>query len=135
MAAIKFVTDWIKSIRDKLFLKKHGCTSWEEYNYVYDPDIRKNAIMVYNYYHGYPYIYQFTDYKHQVYEWDFAANGQQVLQNWCKAHCKDKFRFDFLRVYKNRNEEYEISGLGNNDYIYVAFKNEKDYMLFLLRWS
>jgi hypothetical protein len=31
--------------------------------------------------------------------------------------------------------EWEFNDLGGGDYIFVAFNNEKDYMMFLLRWA
>lgn len=127
----------ITILRDKCFLKKHGCENWKEYNYRFDPDIFKPATRIKDYYHGYPYFYCFENQKHDVYYWDVAFDGIYVLSQWIDANCKGKYRFDFHRVMKEPATayEWEINELGGSDFIFVAFKEERDYNWFVLRWS
>lgn len=124
--------DW----REKLFLKKHGFETRAQYERFYDPDYNIRATRIKDYYHGYHYVYCFDDSDHTVYFWDFGYDGQYVINNWCKANLKDKFRMDFLRVWKEHyTQEWEINEIGGSDYIFIAFKNEQDMMWFKLRWE
>lgn len=127
----------IKSWKDNRFLRKHGCDSWEQYNYRFDPDIFKPATRIKDFYHGYPYFYCFEDHKHDVYHWDVGYDGIYVLSQWIDANCKGKYRFDFHRAINEPStaHQWSINELGGGDYIFVAFKEERDFNWFLLRWS
>ena len=137
MKLIETIKDKYKAWKDSRFLRKHGCDNWEQYNYRFDPDICKRATEIKNYYHGYPYFYCFEDHKHEVYYWDPAVDGMYVISEWCKKNCKDKFRFDFHRAMNAPGTawEWHINELGGGDYIFAAFKSEKDFNWFMLRWS
>jgi hypothetical protein len=126
-----------KEWKDLCFLKKHGCENWEQYHYRFDPDIHKVATRIQDFYQGYPYVYCFENHNHDVYYWDVAVDGIYVLSKWCKKNCKDKFRFDFHRAMNAPATayEWEINELAGGDYIFVAFKDPKDYTWFLMRWS
>lgn len=108
---------------------------WEHYRRQYDADHNYRASRVKDYFHGYPYVYVFENHNHDIYYWDIAVDGIYVASQWCEKNCKDKYRFDFLRVYQNYWGDWEINEIGGGDYIFAAFKNERDYMLFMLRWS
>ena len=127
----------IKTWQDKHFLKRHGVATWAQYNHRYDPDINWRANRVNDFYHGYPYVYCFENRKHEVYYWDVHLDGIYVLSQWCKDNCKDKFRFDFHRAMNAPGTawQWHINELGGGDYIFVAFKNERDFNWFLMRWS
>ena len=132
--------------RDRRFLKRRGCDSWAEYHRVYDPDYDIRASRIQDYYRGYPHVHCFDDHRHYVYQMIAdhgpagVVYGHTEIHRWTEANCQDKVRFDFLRVKKsdhNRISTYdwdinEISGL---DLVFVAFKNEQDYLVFLLRWT
>jgi hypothetical protein len=122
--------------KEKRFLKYHMCVDRAQYERRYDPDYNMRASKVKDYYHGYPYVYRFDDRDHTIYFWDLGYDGRYVIKNWCKANLKDKFRIDFLRVWWNeREQEWEINSLGGGDYIFIAFKDERDMMWFKLRWE
>lgn len=131
-----------KSWSDHWFLKRHGCDSWKQYYHMYDPDVNYRANEVKLYYDGYPYVYQF-DRNHQVYDWDIWYNGYGVLSEWAADNCSGKVRFDALRVLPQQGISLDgssetvwfINELGGGDYIYVAFKNSRDYTMFLLKWT
>ena len=124
----------IKTWQDNRFLKRHGCESWAQYNRQYDPDINWRATRVNDFYHGYPYVYCFENHRHEVYHWDVHIDGTYVIDNWCDDNCKGKHRMDFHRVIKYHNQ-WEFNDLGGGDYIFAAFKNERDFNWFLMRWS
>jgi hypothetical protein len=140
---LNYLRTKIKTWRDNRFLKKHGCETWEQYNYRFDPDVVKPATRVKDYYHGYPYFYCFENHKHDVYHWDVGYDGMYILSQWIDANCKGKYRFDFLRVFQQtpiglngaESSEWHINELGGGDYIFVAFKEHRDYTWFMLRWS
>jgi hypothetical protein len=124
--------DW----REKLFLKKHGFETRAQYERFHDPDYNIRATRIKDYYHGYPYVYHFDDHEHTVYFWDLGYAGHYVINKWCHENLKDKFRFDFLRVIQDSyTKEWEINELGGTDYIFIAFKDERDLMWFRLRWE
>jgi len=122
--------------KEKRFLKKHGCENRAQYERRYDPDYNIRASRIKEYYHGYPYVHCVTDRDHTAYFWDLGWDGQHVIHKWCKENCKDKFRMDFLRVLKDRyTSEWHINELGGGDYIFIAFKDDRDMMWFKLRWE
>jgi hypothetical protein len=54
---------------------------------------------------------------------------------WCEEKIRWNYRRDIHRVIENASGLVEFNDIGGSDYIYFAFKNEKDFMYFLLRWS
>jgi hypothetical protein len=124
--------DW----REKRFLKSQGFSNRAQYERFYDPDYNPRASKIKDYYHGYPYVYRFDDRNHTVYFYDIWYHGDFVINKWCKESLKDKFRMDFLRVLRNDyTNEWEVNEIGGGDYIFIAFKDEKDFMWFKLRWE
>ena len=120
--------------RDRRFLRQHGCETWREYDIRYDTDVNRSASRVREFYYGYSYVHCFENRDHPVYYWDIAVDGAYILNNWCENTCVDKYRLDFHRVYRNYWNEWEINEIGGGDYIFAAFKNERDYLLFSLKW-
>lgn len=133
------LNDW----KERRFLKKHKCNSWEQYNHRFDPDRNQRASRVKDYYHGYNNWVAIEDTNHKVYYWDVAYDGIYVLSEWCKENFKGKFRFDFLRVHKQtpyglngpEDSEWWINELGGSDYIFFACKEPEDMFLFKLKWG
>jgi hypothetical protein len=124
--------DW----REKLFLKKHGFETRAQYDRFYDPDYDLRATRIKDYYHGYPHIHRFDDHEHTIYFWDLGYDGRYVINKWCKENLTDKFRVDYLRVLQDPyTQEWHINEIGGGDYIFIAFKNEQDFMWFKLRWE
>ena len=127
----------IKQWQDRRFLKRHGVETWAQYNRQYDPDINWRATRVKDFYQGYPYVYCFENRNHDVYYWDIGFDGTYVVGNWCDDNCKDKYRMDFHRVikYPSTANQWEMNDLGGGDYVFAAFKNERDFFMFALKWS
>ena len=131
--------------QDRRFLKRRGCDSWAEYHRVYDPDYNARATRTQDYYHGYPYVYCFENHNHYIYRVIAdhgpagVVYGHTEIHRWAEANCQDKVRFDFLRVNKsdhNRMGTYDcdINEISGQDLVFAAFKNERDYLHFVLRW-
>lgn len=132
-----------RQYKDRCFLKKHGCENWRQYNHRYDPDYNYRANRIVDYYHGYPYVYCFENRDHFAYQllYDYGPGGVRYgyydIIEWCEKNLTDKFRMDYHRAIKAPNTAYqwEINELGGGDYIFAAFKNQQDYIWFMLRWS
>lgn len=56
------------------------------------------------------------------------------MVNWCKENCKGKWRDDWHRVF---NEYYNGHGMtkGIGNILVFAFQNDKDAMMFMLRYT
>jgi hypothetical protein len=137
MNILKKIKNKYKVWKETYFLKKHGCETWEQYHYRYDPDVVYRASTLKNFYNGYPYIYCFQDHTHDVYYYDFAYDGTFEVTKWCKDNLVDKFRFDFHRALKapSTGDDWNINEIGGGDYLFFACKNPQDFTLFMLRWS
>lgn len=117
--------------RHAAYLKKRDWTE-DDYQKHHDSDRNDRADLITDYYHGYPYLYHYT--TTQQYPFNNDAYGgwpdcYAAISAWCKDNCKDKWRDDILRVYDNR-----LCELGN-DCLFYAFKCERDYLMFLLKWT
>ena len=123
--------------RELRFLRKHGCRNREHYNRKYDPLYNPLATRLVDYYHGYKYIYCFENDKHEIYYLDLGWDGSYVATEWCKENLSGKWRLDVHRVikYPSTSNEWVRNDLSGGDYIFAAFTDDRDYMLFLLRWS
>lgn len=132
-----FIKNKIEDIRRKWILHRNGYKDWETYLRMTDPDIHWRATRLKDFYHGYPYVYCFENHNHFAYFWEIHTDGMWVMHKWCNEQCKDKFRFDFHRAIKfpSTANEWEINELGGGDYIFAAFKNERDFTWFMMRWS
>lgn len=134
-----------KAWKDSRFLKLHGCASWEQYHRVHDIDINIRARSANEFYTGYPFVYCVESHSHYAYQllYDYGPGGSRYgsneMKSWCDKHCKEKFRVDIHRAIKalvnGYKHDWEFNELGGGDYFFFAFKNEKDYNWFLMRWS
>lgn len=131
------VRDIFIDYKNKAFLARYGCKTIKEYNKKFDIDYSIRSSEIKKIYFGYPYVYCLTDNNHPIYNWNKTDYNDTLvtIDNWCEKNLADKFRFDFHRVSKNYFNEWVIDEIGGGDYIFAAFKNEKDYVRFLLRWQ
>lgn len=135
MEIIKTVKKWFADWKEKRFLKKHGCKTREEYERRYDPDVNYRGDTLEQFYHGYSKVHSFDDHNHFVYFWDLGCDGSYVMNKWCRENCRDKFRMDYLRGFKNPYGNWILNGIGDTDFITIAFKDERDFTWFMLKWS
>ena len=130
-------------------LKKSLYGSWRSYRHNRDTDVYRYADKVSDFYSGYKYVYQCDNHSHYAYHriHDYGPGekrfGYNDMRDWCELRCRFKYRADVHRVTKQtglgiNNEEYpdwyfnDIVGI---DFVYFAFQNEQDYIMFLLRWN
>lgn len=59
------------------------------------------------------------------------------MAKWCEANCRDKWRHDWHRIIEDVWEEgeWEENGIGGMDAMCFAFKDSREYTMFLLRWA
>ena len=124
-------------------LERSGYKSWDVYRRMRDPDIIYYATRVKDFYKGYTYIHCIENRNHHAYDliYDYGPGGIRYgnddIYDWLDQHARFTSRLDMHRVikYPSTSNEWEFNDIGGGDYIFAAFKNEKDYMMFLLRWS
>ena len=148
MKILRRIKAYYKLTKNQRFLKKHGCTTWRQYNRLFDPDVINRATLVSQYYHGYPYLCYFE-------EAPPASQGDwrvwyQNMRAWCEKNCEDKFREDIHRVIRERGlihneyddtitwseiDEFSMNDVAGWDILFFAFKSEKDLIWFKLTWQ
>jgi hypothetical protein len=122
-------------------LKKSGYESWSQYKRNRDDAVNAYANDVDEFYTGYPYVYACLDYNHYAYStlWDYGPGGRRHgwhdMIDWCEEKIRWNYRCDVHCVWKNVWGKMELNDIGGHDIIYFAFKHERDYVLFMLRWS
>jgi len=124
-------------------LKKSGYKSWEHYRRNNDPNVSWRSTKVKDFYYGYKYVYCFEDRNHYAYEllYDYGPGGIRYgnddIYDWMDQNARFTSRLDVFRVikYPSTSNEWEMNDLGGGDYIFAAFKNEREYLHFMLRWA
>lgn len=118
-------------------LAKSGHKHWESYFRATDPDFNPRGRTIKDQFCGYPYV-ALVDYKKLDYRidpmWGELYYGESA-NAWCNKHCKGRFRWQWERVIMDHMGQYEPNGIGGTDELFFGFKNERDYIMFLLRWS
>jgi hypothetical protein len=108
-----------------------------------DPDVFYCADRVKDFYKGYKFVHCIENRNHYAYDliYDYGPGGIRYgdddIYDWMDQKARFKSRMDMHRVikYPSTANEWAFNDMGGGDYIFVAFKDEKDYMMFLLRWS
>lgn len=146
MEYIKLLSKKYDDWKERRFLKKHGCETRAQYEYIYDPDCNRDGRTIKEYFHGYPYIYSTEDSSMDVIIYN-TKDGELYgriceIDQWCRENCKSKFRIDGLRVknqYITPSHDYDYyfpSGQSIGTYkVFVAFKSEEELIWFTLRWD
>jgi len=58
------------------------------------------------------------------------------LLNWCEKNCMHKYRSEWERVIQDPfTGEYLPNCIGGSDELFFGFKDERDYIMFTLRWG
>ena len=140
-AAIQRVQHRWHEWRDQRFLRRHDCETWKQYHRMYDPDVVRGSTRIQDWYRGYSHFHCFDSYDHPAYDiiYDYGPGGVRwgydVMHDWCEANCQGKWRMDIHEVSKDSwSQEWESTIFGNN-WIFFAFQDQQDYMMFVLRWS
>jgi len=107
----------------------------EQYAKWIDEDYNRTGDNVKYVYCGYPYVAVFETSNGSPWnEYTDWMTALHEMKAWCRANCTDSWREDFHRVWKDFNGEWECNEISGIDVLFFAFKNEKDYTWFMLRW-
>lgn len=146
MKFIRRIKAYFRLKKSRAFLKKKGVSTWKQYKRVYDEDVILHATLVSHYYHGYPYRCYFT----KVPDGEMLEPWLKKMYDWCNENCMDKARYDIHRVIREKGlihneysdtmiwsdiEDFSLNDVGGMDLLFYAFKSEKDYTWFKLRWQ
>lgn len=118
-------------------LRKSGHKTWESYLRANDPDFNIRGRTVKDQLHGYAHI-ACIDYTKLPTRFDplwgpIEHCGDMV--EWCDQNCRGKYRNHWERVIEDHNGQYLPNGIGGTDELFFAFKDERDYIMFTLRWT
>lgn len=122
--------------KERRFLKKHGCTTRRQYERIFDEDYVPYCSRVEDMYPGYNYIVPWAPWLTGAgADWGLGSNNNvaEILE-WCYNNCEDKFRGDWHRVMEDMGGKYVQNGIGGFDIFFLAFRSERDVLMFNLRW-
>jgi len=136
------LTQQFKDWQHQRYLKERGWTQ-EIYERQTDVDFNYRASTVGDAYHGYSYILSIQStgpLNHQFGDW---MGGLEIVRDWCRENCREKFRDDIMRVYAQTPigtdgpgvTEWWINDIGGQDVLFWAFKNDQDCVWFKLKWG
>ncbi len=108
--------------------------SVEEYDHVFDEDIDHQASTIPKFYPNYPYIYIFDNSRSLRERWGDWMEGLEHITFWCKRNVTYKWRYDIHRVH-SIGDEHIITDLGGTDILVFAFKDQVDYVNFLVKFG
>ena len=111
--------------RYKRFYWKYG--GYRNYETYHSGDVNKRAFFLNELYPGYNHV-EFFSYPHSTW-----INYVQA-DKWCWANCKSKYRYDITRA-EYTQFGWTANEFGGDDIISFAFKDERDYIWFMMRWS
>ena len=123
--------------------KKHNVSTWTEYYLKFDPDYNKRANTIRTMFHGYPFIAEITEARALLTNTcDNWKNGYDYLRKWLATECRGKaratldrtIRFEHLYNDGTDLQDWGVNAFGE-DSVFVAFQDERDYLIFLLKWE
>jgi hypothetical protein len=117
-------------------LKKSGWTDWRGYLRWNDPDFMPWGPTVKDQLFGYLYIHK-VNYQSLPVRFDPLFGPIEhctEMVEWCDKNCRGKYRNHWERVVLDHEGQYLPNGIGGTDELFFGFKDERDYLMFTLRW-
>ena len=124
--------------KDNRFLDAHGCDTWEQYHFRFDPKLSTGATTVDDFYHGYNHIVHVDrEIIKNLPSWHhpFPTYGISELTEWCKEHCEKQFTYGWHRGSYNFDSIFVINEIGHEDIFVMAFMSDMDAFNFKMVWS
>lgn len=118
-------------------LRKSGHRTWYHYFRANDLDYNPYGKTIKEQLHGYPYIFK-VDFKKipMVHNPLFGPiESCEEMLKWCDKNCRKNYRAEWERVIQDHEGQYLPNGIGGSDELFFAFKDERDYLMFVLKWS
>jgi hypothetical protein len=125
-------------------LKRSGCASWESYFRKNDPDFNVHAKTVKQQFAGYPYVAQIPESRVDLVidPWFGVIRNVETLYKWCAHNCSKKHRLEWIKVVHNQNDDWYIvdslyrhANFAHEAHAFVGFKDERDFLIFTLKWT
>lgn len=118
-------------------LHKSGHRSWLHYLRANDPDFYYPGYTVKDQFFGYPYVAKldFAKLPTQFNPMFGPIQNCEKILDWCEQNCRGKYRNHWERVVVDHAGQYLPNGIGGTDELFFGFKDERDYILFTLRWG
>jgi hypothetical protein len=136
LSVLRGLQDAYAEWKEQRFLKKHGCKTRRVYERFFDNGYNPRAYFVRDMYPGYAYLIAYEPWAHK--SWNGYADVMDsiaTILEWCYSNCEAKFRGDWHRVIENPvTGAFEDNGIAGRDVFFLAFKSEKDVLMFNLRW-
>ena len=117
-------------------LKRSIHTTWEAYFRWNDPDFDYRGRTLRDQFHGYEYIAR-VDYAKLPTRFNPLFGPIEYcdeMLEWCEKNCRRKYRNHWERVVQDHAGQYLPNGIGGTDELFFGFKDERDYIMFTLRW-
>ena len=137
---LKNTLHWIKYLYlewqwDRV-LRKSGHKTWEHYFRHNDPDFYYQGRTIQDRFCGYEYVCKvdYTKLPTRFYPLFGPIEHCEEMIKWCEKNCRRKYRNHWERVIQDHNGQYLPNGIGGTDELFFAFKDERDYIMFTLRW-
>jgi hypothetical protein len=120
--------------KENRFLKKHGVSTREEYEYRYDKDCNNRATILSEIYNGYNIIIAIPN-PTLIDDICGLTVDSRLIKSWTKENCINKVRVDVFPVYVDDNGNLIYGGNLGMDEIIVCFKDSDDATNFLMTYN
>jgi hypothetical protein len=117
----------LRLIRREYFLWRYDVLSYEDYERLHSGRVNYKTSVINDYYPGYNHI-AFLTYQNTGWQNLFE------MRSWCIANCKERYLISWHRASWTECSGWVAGPFGDHDVFTVAFMNEIEYGLFLLRW-
>jgi hypothetical protein len=132
---------WIKyrylEWRWERMLAQRSYSSWEQYLRRNDVDFDICGKTVREQFCGFAYVAKVDHCNLETHFeplWGPVEYSSHILE-WCEHNCRGKYRHHWERVIQDHNDQYLPNDIGGTDELFFGFKDERDYLMFVLRWS
>jgi len=117
-------------------LKSSRHSNWNMYWYWNDLDLDIEGRTPEEVLCGFPYIVEVGYDKLEVdYEPMFGPiHSCRNIEKWCSENCQDKVRWVWNTKFNHHMDQYLPIPARDVDFLTFGFKNERDYLWFLLKW-
>lgn len=140
----KALKEYFRKKKETRFFKEHGVSSWRSYHLKYDPDFNNRAQTIRRMFHGYPYVAAITSAGSLARPANnVIKDGYTYLRDWLESDCKGKTRMSIQRTNPCKTtkldgsviQDWDLNEICGDDTVFVAFQEERDYLMFLLKWE
>lgn len=149
MRVVTRLKAYLRYIRAKQKLKRSGYATWRQYRHNRDPGVNAYADTVKHFYKGYRFVYQCYNADHYAYKCLYnhgpggVRYGYEEISDWCENNLRFKYRLDIHRCHQQTglgiNSEEDVNwffnDIGGSDFVFIAFQDERDYLIFMLKWA